>query len=87
MKPEAIEAVIWRTLKILRVCDYDRLLDNINITHPCTRTRLSRYLNHLIKKGFVHHTAKGQSLRKGSFIMGKSAPAQAPIFKKGVKYD
>lgn len=89
MKEQPIEAVMWRTLKILRRCDYDTLLAHINMTHPCTDRRLSRYLNHLIEQGFVKHAGGcGQyALRKGSLHMTPSAPAVAPIFRKGVKYD
>lgn len=76
MKPEAIEAVIWRTLKILRVCDRQTLLSHINLTHPCTQTRLTRYLNRL------HADAKVQQTADGSWRISPTAPAAAPIYRK-----
>lgn len=79
MKPEPIEAVMWRTLKILHRADYDTWLQAINITHPCTRQRLTRYIHNLQAAGFLH-VAYGEC--HAIYRTTTHAPATAPIFRK-----
>lgn len=82
MKPEPIEAVMWRTLKILRQANYDTWLQAINITHPCTRQRLTRYIHHLQVAELIHTADVG---RHAIYRIAPSAPATAPIFRKKTK--
>ena len=82
MKPEPIEAVMWRTLKILHRADYDTWLAHINMTHPCTRQRLTRYIHHLQVADFVHTADVGHHT---TYRIAPQAPATAPIFRKHPK--
>lgn len=73
---EPIEAVMWRTMKILRVFDAWDLRFAIMQTHPITLTRLTRYINHLRRAGCLFEHGNKQ------YQISPTAPAQAPIFRK-----
>lgn len=79
MKPELIEVTMWRTMKILRVFNTDSLLQHINMTHVCTRNRVSRYLNLLLKNQYIYRHGHE------AYQISATAPAQAPIFRKVVR--
>lgn len=72
---EPIEAVMWRTMKIMRLFYTDDLLRGIRMTHACTSHRLTRYLNHLKKEGYLILTPNGYQL-------DPNRPADPPIYRK-----
>ena len=72
---EPIEETMWRTIKILRVFDKDSLHRHVNMTHPCTTQRISRYVNRLAAQGLLHR-------HRNNYQLSSFAPARAPIFRK-----
>ena len=75
MNSEPIEAVMWRTIKILCVFNKESLWQHVNMTHDCTKQRITRYLNCLVKHGSLHW-------HEPNYQISHKAPAQAPIFRK-----
>lgn len=76
MKDEPIEAVMWRTMRILRVFDRNELLVAVNQTHVVLQHRITRYLNHLLKQKIIFEHGVAQ------YQVSPNAPSQAPIFRK-----
>lgn len=76
VKTETIEAVIWRTMKILGTFDASLLHGNVCMTHDCSRVRITRYLNQCAKRGLLHKTGAGQ------YRIAAHAPAAAPVFRR-----
>ncbi len=75
-KTEAIESVMWRTIKILGTFDAGLLHGNVCMTHACSRVRITRYLNQCAKRGLLHKTGAGQ------YRIAAHAPAAAPVFRR-----
>lgn len=76
VKTEVIEAVMWRTMKILGTFDAGLLHGNVRMTHDCSRVRITRYLNQCAKRGLLHKTGAGQ------YRIAARAPAAAPVFRR-----